>query len=172
MKKGFTLIELLVAVAIIGLLATIVIVNVNTARAKARDVKRIQDINELSKAIEIYFVQHDNPPGWCECYNSVGGTPPSGGSIWWGYSNCLNNYWSNDPSDWAYRLAAEGLLGKLPVDPLNKGWSVYSCESWESGFSDSTWYICANLEITNPPPGSISAGGFNYCIKGGCQACH
>ncbi|MFW0838080.1 MAG: type II secretion system protein [Candidatus Komeilibacteria bacterium] len=54
-NKGFTLIELLVVIAIIGLLSTLAVVSLNSARSKARDARRTSDIRQLQTALEMYF---------------------------------------------------------------------------------------------------------------------
>lgn len=54
-KKGFTLIELLVVIAIIGLLSTLSILALNSARARARDAKRIADVKQIQTALELYY---------------------------------------------------------------------------------------------------------------------
>ncbi len=54
-QKGFTLIELLVVIAIIGILATIVLVSLNSARVKARDARRSSDIRQFALAMEMYY---------------------------------------------------------------------------------------------------------------------
>ena len=55
LSKGFTLVELLVVIAIIGVLSSLVLLQLGTARAKARDAKRISDISSLRTSIELYF---------------------------------------------------------------------------------------------------------------------
>jgi prepilin-type N-terminal cleavage/methylation domain-containing protein len=55
LSKGFTLIELLVVVAIIGLLASIIVASLSTAQAKARDARRVSDMDAMQKALAIYL---------------------------------------------------------------------------------------------------------------------
>jgi len=54
-RQGFTLIELLVVISIIGILATMIMLQLSVARTKTRDAKRITDINQIRVAIEMYF---------------------------------------------------------------------------------------------------------------------
>ena len=54
-KKGFTLIELLVVIAIIGILSSVVLASLSTARQKSRDAKRISDLGQIQLALELFF---------------------------------------------------------------------------------------------------------------------
>jgi len=60
--RGFTLVELLVVIAIIGILATAVIVSVSSARAKARDARRLSDLDNIRTALELYYDQYNRYP--------------------------------------------------------------------------------------------------------------
>ncbi|MDO8572466.1 MAG: prepilin-type N-terminal cleavage/methylation domain-containing protein [bacterium] len=61
-KRGFTLIELLVVISIIGLLSSVVLSSLTSARVKARDSKRIQDIVQLQRALELYYQDNGRYP--------------------------------------------------------------------------------------------------------------
>lgn len=61
-QKGFTLVELLVVIAIIGLLSTLAVVSLGSARSKARDARRISDIKQVQSALELYFADQGAYP--------------------------------------------------------------------------------------------------------------
>ena len=61
-KKGFTLIELLVVIAIIGLLSALSILALGSARARARDAKRVADVKQMQTALEMYYNDMNDYP--------------------------------------------------------------------------------------------------------------
>lgn len=66
-NKGFTLIELLVVIAIIGILSSVVLASLNTARSKARDASRKTELLQMRTALEMYhndFNAYPVAPSW------------------------------------------------------------------------------------------------------------
>ena len=61
-QKGFTLVELLVVIAIIGILATLLLLQLGVARQRARDAARIAHINQVRTALELYFDDNGSYP--------------------------------------------------------------------------------------------------------------
>lgn len=149
-QKGFTLIELLVVISIIGLLSSVVLLALSTARAKARDVRRLSDVATIQKALEFY-------------YNDNQQYPASGGAVQ------PNNGWStsNDASWTTFQAALTPYLSKLPTDPGQKGatWPAdgsgstyaYSYYSLSYGCSQQWYMIVIRLETAKDPDPSVRA---------------
>jgi prepilin-type N-terminal cleavage/methylation domain-containing protein len=57
MQKGFTLIELLVVIAIIGILSSVVLASLNTARGKGSDAAAKEDLNNIRAQAELQYDQ-------------------------------------------------------------------------------------------------------------------
>jgi prepilin-type N-terminal cleavage/methylation domain-containing protein len=75
--KGFTLIELLVVIAIIGILSSVVLASLATARAKSRDAKRVSDIGQIQLGLELQFDANQSYPQT----NQVAGSASADGGV-------------------------------------------------------------------------------------------
>ena len=140
-KKGFTLIELLTVIAIIGILASIIIVNVSTAMKRGRDARRKEDMETLRTALEMYYeknleypkVQLESPPvaggyqgascvsKWCVSAEDFDDDTP-GNTKYFTVPTVATQRWITglvEISDPAYGVAG-GYLSVLPLDPVNK----------------------------------------------------
>ncbi len=52
---GFTLIELLVVIAIIGILSSVVLSSLNSARVKGLDASRVSQLRQIEYALNLYY---------------------------------------------------------------------------------------------------------------------
>ena len=55
LSKGFTLLELLIVIAILGVLAALLTGNFFTSLKKGRDAKRKGDLEQITRALEMYY---------------------------------------------------------------------------------------------------------------------
>jgi prepilin-type N-terminal cleavage/methylation domain-containing protein len=168
MKKGFTLIELLVVVAIIGILATIIMMSLSSGKAKARDAVRLNDLKSLQQATENFI--------------AANGVPPGASNSWYAQINNACPGWQPGP----YTQLQPAYFPTLPDDPLSSGppapcsvgdgyWYYYGRGwHWDGTNLTSTgngyqYVFCSKLESPQTPGyvaniGNPFSGTLNYCI--------
>ncbi len=139
-KKGFTLIELLIVVSIIGLLSTLAVVALGSARVKARDSKRLADLKQMQTALELYYTdQNAYPAGAGTGVATAIGTTP--------YA-CLNNI----AAGFGPTGCTSPYMAAIPTDPKSGNYTyTYNAAS-------STYTLNATLEgaINGFTAGSIT----------------
>ena len=137
-KKGFTLIELLVVMTIFGLLATVVLASLSNAKARARDARRVSEMNTLSKAMSLYLSTRN-------IYPVTGGTLPG---------TTING---SDPV--SVHLASVSILQGQLVDPNDGqtiGGQVFHYKYFSADGSEYTLTYC--LETNSIANGTLGCG--------------
>jgi len=131
--KGFTLIELLVVIAIIGLLSTLAVVSLNSARQKSRDAKRVADVKQIQTALELFFQDQNGYPG--ETAASVlGGT----------------NYACLDATSFTATGCSSPYMGLVPSAPTPPSGNTYTYSAWTDsakGTACTTGVACGYYEV-------------------------
>ena len=155
-NRGFTLIELLVVVAIIGILASVVLASLNSAREKSRDARRLSDMRQIQTALDMYYLDNnmypDRDDNDCGGYDTgFNGGPGSGDTF-------------------LYPLQAGGYMNEVPGDPNNTeacgGYYYYRYAAGTSGCDPSrgAFYVLGvkDMESTGRPhpssPGAPCGG--------------
>jgi prepilin-type N-terminal cleavage/methylation domain-containing protein len=151
--RGFTLIELLVVIAIIGILSSVVLASLNTARAKARDATRLQDASEVQKALELYASDHGGK------YPSTGGS-----GNFQGVCPAFASYKTSGPGGYIPNLAP-AYIAVLPTDPSPV--VPYGCYIYASDGTDymlMTGYLTVETKVGsgNPKPRPSNPGEADF----------
>ncbi len=145
---GFTLIELLVVIAVIGLLASIIAVAVNTSRKKARDAQRIASLKQIQTALELYYDDNDE-------------YPYTGSYTYTTTANCGYNWC-------VLEAALSSYLPELPRDPLglqNSYRFYYDCDNADNR---QTYGLMARMEHSSNFDLVTGDGGYyNSATSGG-----
>jgi prepilin-type N-terminal cleavage/methylation domain-containing protein len=156
-SRGFTLVELLVVIAIIAILATIGALVYGNAQKKARNAKRVSDLNTVEQALHLYSTDHD-------------GAYPTTGSVW--KSECADGG-NLDPNAVIPELLPK-YLHSFPSDPRTDRVANTSCYMY--------WSDGANFKFRDDHIAELSAedyqaqrnfidpardGGTNNCLVDG-----
>ena len=126
-STGFTLIELLVVISIVSLLSAVVFSSLNSARAKARDAKRLADLMQIRNALILYADDHSG--------------------------NYPTSYSSSVPWSAAFTTDLAPYLKSLATDPLpfdatnNINYYAYwgsipASWTWDAQFSNPSYPSC------------------------------
>ncbi len=110
-KQAFTLVELIVVITIMAILWTIAFISFQWYSRSARDSRRISDVQNLKKALEIYQVQSSRYP--------IPSTPTDIEYLW----TTIRTQWTIWDSV-ATNLSK--ILSKKPIDPLTDSEYTYS----------------------------------------------
>jgi general secretion pathway protein G len=146
-RKAFTLIELLVVIAVIGILAAMVTVGLQGARAKARDAQRKNDLGQLKTAVSTSYSDEITDVKDKEKYAIEATAVPVTNLTW---------------------LTAGGdYIKTIPTDP--KGTNQYQYITTADGSDFAIFAALENskdseIKTSNPTAGSMPSG-YNYWVQ-------
>lgn len=157
---GFTLIELLVVISIIGVLSTVVLSNLNTARSKARNAQRTNAIRQLITAFNLGLNSNNSfpiastPAGWACVASSCYGSP--------------GNFYPPDAAVTNFLVPTN--IPVLPSDPP-EGTRIYGGQgfggyNYDGNFAGGSYTDTLGNDYSFAP-GSV----LDYSLEGGASTC-
>lgn len=123
LNKGFSIVELLVVIAIIGFIGSLVLVQLQQSRVRARDAEREQEIKSLQTSLALYVTNRGKYP------------PSNSASLPYGPSTLTGT------DEISQDLIDNGSIQTIPKDPLNIGNFIYQYQSTDGSSYEITYYL-------------------------------
>jgi type II secretion system protein G len=98
-QRGFTIVELLIVIVVIGILAAITIVAYNGIQKRASDTRRRSDIEIITKALEMYYIDVGRYPAGSGSTTINASWSTTADASWQNLINALKPYVATLPSD-------------------------------------------------------------------------
>jgi prepilin-type N-terminal cleavage/methylation domain-containing protein len=171
-QKGFTLIELLVVIAIIGILSSVVLASLNSARQKGQIAAIKSNLKNMIPQAELTYEANGNYSTACAslaniitAINNVGGTASCyshavDGNVRWGVSAKLN---SDTSKNWAVDGMGVVAWDTSDASATQISWSAANTACSNIGGRLPSYEQLNALYLvygTNPTPGFISVGQY------------
>lgn len=163
-NTGFTLVEIMVAIAIVAILAMVGLVIFSNVTRGARDSKRKQDLNAISKALYQYYLQYGRYPAPRPSSGVVSNDPTVSPCGWGPRSSstnapsCGGDQWLTDDPNFAQFMPI------IPRDPSNdRSTGTYAEDHgltytyWTSA-TGNTFDLLARLENEDDPQSCKNVG--------------
>jgi general secretion pathway protein G len=163
--RGFTIVELLIVIIVLGILASIVINQVNGSLERARTNKAVTEMQLITKTIEVYRLENDNfypadvnrniPPPIIEYINETNG------------KEWPDAPWKGSVYDYDYYLKNDGSeVVQISIRFCPIGGQLSQCNfpksDWAQGFTvNSSVYWCLR-GACKAHPNSAAKG---YCVN-------
>jgi type II secretion system protein G len=134
-QRGFTLIELLVVISIIGILSALLLPNLTSAQARARDGRRKSDLKAIATGLELFYNDNNYYPG-----------------PWVSGATATKFDFANALTDTAGTTIY--IKSPMPKDPKNTAsgnFEYYYCTQSNTATNNKKFNLFATLENANDP---------------------
>lgn len=148
-KLGFTLIEISITIAIIGILASVVIVSLSAAKKRAIDAKKMSELKSLQTGLRLFYEMKGRMP---KNYHH-------------GYGTCDAIIGENEFAASMQELIDAGIISSVPHSPDSWPYCYYDYGSGNEIGALVVSYLLGSTPSTTGFPGTCRpwAVGLNWC---------